>query len=142
MIDKDKLERVPPPPPPPERPACESCGAMGREVRVPVTARPGEPDTRELCWLCAHAVIDHDAHWEHAHAVVMDCGCRGDRIYPSDYRAAFTSTEIAAPDLLQTGRVAYSELKHDPLRKARASLPVAVERARSASGVVRDTRRR
>lgn len=79
-----------------ERTACASCKALAPECIVPV----GDGAV-PMCWLCAHAVTEHDAE---VGAPVVECGCNSEQIYPADYRAKF-----ARPQAPISGELTYQE---------------------------------
>lgn len=56
-------------------PACEGCGAFTPECVVPNGA-----GTLALCWLCAHAYVDHQC--ELSKCAVHECECLPEAIYP------------------------------------------------------------
>lgn len=56
-------------------PACEACGAFQPECVV-----PNGDGTLSLCWLCAHAHVDHGAAL--SVCVVHECECLPEAIYP------------------------------------------------------------
>lgn len=59
--------------------SCESCRTFAAEVLVP----NGDGASR-VCWICAHAVAEHEISVAHAHAHTCDCTAR--QIYPHDVR--------------------------------------------------------
>jgi hypothetical protein len=62
-------------------PACEACGAFQPECLVP----DGE-GSLALCWLCAHAHVDHGC--ELGRCAVHECECLPEAIYPEKVLAA------------------------------------------------------
>lgn len=75
-VEAERLELV-------ERPACKSCGVMAPEVMVPTDGDAAVA----MCWLCAHAVVDHGAspHSEDDEimAAIKICRCVPEMVYPS-----------------------------------------------------------
>ncbi len=61
--------------PPVTRAACVCCKTFAPECLVPV----GD-EALPMCWLCAHHVIEHDAHPTAAHCA--ECECTPQEIYP------------------------------------------------------------
>lgn len=62
-------------PQPVAKKVCLACKAFVAECLVPV----GD-GAMQMCWLCAHQVIEHDAPLHTAHSA--ECACRRDEIYP------------------------------------------------------------
>lgn len=75
-VEAEKLEVTP-------RPACKSCGVFCPEVMVPAS----NDAAIAMCWLCAHAVVDHGAspHPEDGEIMIMinTCRCEPAMVYPS-----------------------------------------------------------
>ncbi len=71
-------------------PACEACGAFTPECVVPEGG-----GTLALCWLCAHAHVDHGCPL--GSCAVHECECLPEDIYPAkvlaDRRAASCAIE-------------------------------------------------
>ncbi len=59
-----------------------SCHTMRPECWVPAT--DGTAVTWACCWLCAHAIVEHDMPLG---GTLTDCGCKREDIYPSDVLA-------------------------------------------------------
>ncbi len=65
----------------PEWKLCAACNAFRAECYVPI----GE-GSAQMCWLCAHAVVEHDAPVSAAHC--HECECTAEEIYPHRYPGA------------------------------------------------------
>jgi hypothetical protein len=59
-----------------EKPVCKSCKTFVPECLVPVGA-----GAVELCWLCAHHVVEHEVCVDHAYTGT--CKCTPEDIYPA-----------------------------------------------------------
>ena len=72
-----KARELPPFPikPPPEIPACAGCGAFQPQCLVP----DGE-GALAMCWLCAHAHVDHGCALDAT--AVHECECLPEAIFP------------------------------------------------------------
>jgi hypothetical protein len=59
-----------------EKPACDCCKAFAPECLVPM----GD-GAMKMCWLCAHAVVEHDVPVDSA--LHHRCKCSAQDIYPA-----------------------------------------------------------
>ena len=59
----------------PKHKVCVACTAFKAECYVPV----GE-SLVQMCWLCAHAVVEHDCPLHEA--MTHECDCKPEDIYP------------------------------------------------------------
>jgi hypothetical protein len=65
-----------------EKPSCVSCRTFAPDCLVPV----GDDESVQMCWLCAHHVVEHEVAVHHAHA--GECECVPGNIYPAHVMAA------------------------------------------------------
>lgn len=72
------LERVTQPPAQPSELVVCECGGFLAEVCVPDLRNPD--GNRDLCWVCAHAYVEHNV----SPGCSIACGCAHDQIYPAD----------------------------------------------------------
>lgn len=79
MKSRELARYVPPMPPPP--PSCQSC-----RVLAPDCLLPDGHGSIDLCWICAHQIVEHGHELGRA-AAKARCSCTPHEIYPSDTAA-------------------------------------------------------
>lgn len=92
------------PPTPIAAPSCPACRTFAPECVIPgeMLNQPGAGVP--MCWLCAHAVIEHGGTLDDAHERVAACKCSAHDIYPADVIARRAATIYTHQTPSETGR--------------------------------------
>jgi hypothetical protein len=111
--------------------ACGACRGFGAEVLV-----PAGDGSRQLCWMCAHAVAEHDADPEDDASIMAgvdrcrECACTFEQIYPEDVVA-----KRRAAAEVQAGLAANRNEMRRAIARVEAPDPASAERVERAARV-------
>lgn len=121
---------VAPAPIPP--PMCPACRTFAPECLVPGEMFGKSGEAVPMCWLCAHAVVEHAGTLEDAHERVASCKCSAHDIYPADVisrRAVNIYTSETGPG--------FKAITPKPAHVARSSGMTARERSAKNSAAAK-----
>ena len=120
-------EYIAPAPIPP--PMCPACRTFAPECVVPGEMFGKSGEAVPMCWLCAHAVIEHGGTLEDAHERVAACKCSAHDIYPADVISRRAVNIYTSETGAEIQAHAVEALAPKPAHVARSSRMTARERS-------------